>query len=84
MATDDLRQKKSWEVDTQPRLIRLYMTGMSFPEIESAMSQDLAGRKSSSSERPRILAKPNGYKTYSNRFRDWGFPIDLTERKKQD
>jgi hypothetical protein len=42
MATDALRQKKSWEFDSQPLLIRLYMTGMSFPEIESAMKPGLS------------------------------------------
>jgi len=34
---DGIRFQKGWELDYQPELIRLYMTGISFPQIESAM-----------------------------------------------
>lgn len=44
-------------------------------------TQDFPGRKSSSSERQRILAKQNRYKTYYNRFREWRFPVDPIERE---
>jgi hypothetical protein len=36
---DGTRAQKSWELNSQPELIRLYMDGMSFPQIESAMKQ---------------------------------------------
>jgi len=34
---DGIRFQKGWELDYQPELIRLYMTGISFPQIEFAM-----------------------------------------------
>ena len=36
---DGTRAQKSWELNSQPQLIRLYMNGKSFPQIESAMKQ---------------------------------------------
>ena len=38
---DGTRPQKSWELQYQPELIRLYMTGMSFPQIESTMTPRL-------------------------------------------
>jgi hypothetical protein len=38
---DGTRTQKSWELQYQPELIRLYMTGMSFPQIESTMTPRL-------------------------------------------
>lgn len=61
---DGTRPQKSWELQYQPELIRLYMTGMSFPQIESTMT-------------PRLTWS---YKTYSNRFRDWCFPLNPNQR----
>jgi hypothetical protein len=34
---DDIRKQKSWEFNSQPKLIRLYMSGISFPQIEAEM-----------------------------------------------
>ena len=38
---DGIRFQKSWELSHQPDLIRLYMTGMSFPQMESEMTPNL-------------------------------------------
>jgi hypothetical protein len=38
---DNTRIQKCWEFESQPQLIRLYMAGESFPQIESAMKPEL-------------------------------------------
>jgi len=38
---DERRLQRDWELKHQPELIRLYMTGMSFPQMESAMTPRL-------------------------------------------
>jgi hypothetical protein len=38
---DSIRIQKFWEIESQPELIRLYMAGRSYPEIESAMKPKL-------------------------------------------
>jgi hypothetical protein len=38
---DGKRLQRNWEFEYQPELIRLYMTGMSFPRIQSAMAPRL-------------------------------------------
>jgi hypothetical protein len=38
---DGMRYQKYWESNHQPELIRLYMTGMSFPQIKSEMTPKL-------------------------------------------
>jgi hypothetical protein len=65
--------------------IRLYLdqkaaAQRSVTRVQEIPNQKFAGRKSSSSKGQRILAKQNRYKTYHNRFRDWCFPVDLTDR----
>ena len=37
----DMRAYKTWELKHQPDLIRLYMTGKSFPLIADAMKSEL-------------------------------------------
>lgn len=59
------RAHRNWEQEHQVSLIRQYMTMRSFPAIEEAM-------------KPRLEWS---YKTYSNRFRDWLFPVDRIERE---
>lgn len=39
---NDTRINKLWETELQPKLIRLYMTGKSFPQIESEMDSRLS------------------------------------------
>lgn len=38
---DEGRFQRGWELKHQPELIRLYMTGMGFPQIESTMTPRL-------------------------------------------
>ncbi|KAH7413058.1 hypothetical protein BKA64DRAFT_344157 [Cadophora sp. MPI-SDFR-AT-0126] len=64
---DGIRTYKDWAMPHQSHLIRLYMKGMSFPDIAKAM-------------RRRIDCS---YKTYNNRFRSWLFPTTPAEREQK-
>ncbi|PVH77674.1 hypothetical protein DL98DRAFT_265190 [Cadophora sp. DSE1049] len=64
---DGIRAYKDWAFPHQNHLIRLYMKGMSFNEIEKAMRRRL----------------DCSYKTYNNRFRCWLFPTTQAEREQK-
>ncbi|CZR67512.1 uncharacterized protein PAC_17411 [Phialocephala subalpina] len=60
-----IRANSTWEERHQDKLIRLYMTMMSFNQIETAMQPDVN----------------RSYKTFQNYFRHWMFPLDRSERE---
>ncbi|KAE9373830.1 hypothetical protein N431DRAFT_557791 [Stipitochalara longipes BDJ] len=61
---DGTRKQKSWNAKSQPKLIRLWMTGKPISEIAEEMGESWSK------------------KTYSNKFRDWNFPV--TRHKRYD
>ncbi|POS87372.1 hypothetical protein EPUL_002673 [Erysiphe pulchra] len=62
---EGIRAQKGWEPSHQPELIRQYMTMRSFTQIAERMKSKVDW----------------SYKTYSNRYKDWLFPVDRNERE---
>lgn len=77
---EGIRAQKGWEPTHQPELIRQYMTMRSFTQIAERMKSKVDWSYVISFDLSPYLTAYR-YKTYSNRYKDWLFPVDRNERE---